>query len=203
MKKRDSFEILTIQTNNAALIWKNVYGIAPDAVAEKLDKAMLKWQSELTKTLKIWIDKGLNMSEGELILARANLGAVVEAWLRFFYCVFYDNYEQNPITKKSGQVLSPEKELRFEDLKNYSTGILWDSQTSDDYIWVDSVQHKRNAIHSFQYREIGTSMDFQMDIIKLYDFVDRLLMKLPPIEDYIESYPPGYVLNVYYTDEED
>ncbi len=46
---------------------------------------MLEWQSELTITLKIWIDKGLTMSTGELILARANLGAVVESWLKFFY----------------------------------------------------------------------------------------------------------------------
>ena len=152
MARRSSFDILTIQTNNTALIWKDVHGIAPDNAAKKLDIAMLDWQSELTKTLKIWIDKGLNMTVGELILARANLGAVVESWLRFFYCVFYDDYINQPMKNKKGQILEPEKDMRFEDLKKFSTGILWDDVNSKDYIWVDSIQKKRNAIHSFTYK---------------------------------------------------
>lgn len=55
MARRSSFDILTIQTNNTALIWKDVHGIAPDNAAKKLDIAMLDWQSELTKRLKIFI----------------------------------------------------------------------------------------------------------------------------------------------------
>lgn len=87
--KRERFDTLCIITNKAALLWKNARGIAPDDVADKMDIAMLNWQSSLTQALKIWIEKGLSMSTGELILARVNLGAVVESWLKFFYCVFY------------------------------------------------------------------------------------------------------------------
>ena len=198
MARRSSFDILTIQTNNTALIWKDVHGIAPDNAAKKLDIAMLDWQSELTKTLKIWIDKGLNMTVGELILARANLGAVVESWLRFFYCVFYDDYINQPMKNKKGQILEPEKDMRFEDLKKFSTGILWDDENSKDYIWVDSIQKKRNAIHSFTYKDIGTPLDFLLDVDYLCEFVDMILNHLPPVEDYIECYPAGYVPNVYF-----
>ena len=198
MARRSSFDILTIQTNNTALIWKDVHGIAPDNAAKKLDIAMLDWQSELTKTLKIWIDKGLDMTVGELILARANLGAVVESWLRFFYCVFYDDYINQPMKNKKGQILEPEKDMRFEDLKKFSTGILWDDVNSKDYIWVDSIQKKRNAIHSFTYKDIGTPLDFLLDVDYLCEFVDMILNHLPPVEDYIECYPAGYVLNVYF-----
>ncbi len=198
MARRSSFEILTIQTNNTALIWKDVHGIAPDNAAKKLDIAMLDWQSELTKTLKIWIDKGLDMTVGELILARANLGAVVESWLRFFYCVFYDDYINQPMKNKKGQILEPEKDMRFEDLKKFSTGILWDDEKSKDYLWVDSIQKKRNAIHSFIYKDIGTPLDFLLDVDYLCEFVDMILNHLPPVEDYIECYPAGYVLNVYF-----
>lgn len=198
MARRSSFDILTIQTNNTALIWKDVHGIAPDNAAKKLDIAMLDWQSELTKTLKIWIDKGLDMTVGELILARANLGAVVESWLRFFYCVFYDDYINQPMKNKKGQILEPEKDMRFEDLKKFSTGILWDDEKSKDYIWVDSIQKKRNAIHSFTYKDIGTPLDFLLDVDYLCEFVDMILNHLPPVEDYIECYPAGYVLNVYF-----
>ena len=198
MARRSSFDILTIQTNNSALIWKDVHGIAPDNAAKKLDIAMLDWQSELTKTLKIWIDKGLDMTVGELILARANLGAVVESWLRFFYCVFYDDYINQPMKNKKGQILEPEKDMRFEDLKRFSTGILWDDEKSKDYLWVDSIQKKRNAIHSFTYKDIGTPLDFLLDVDYLCEFVDMILNHLPPVEDYIECYPAGYVLNVYF-----
>ena len=198
MARRSSFDILTIQTNNVSLLWKNVHGIAPDNAAKKLDIAMLDWQSELTKTLKIWIDKGLDMTVGELILARANLGAVVESWLRFFYCVFYDDYINQPMVNKKGKVLEPEKDMRFEDLKNFSTGVLWDDDKSSDYLWVDSIQHKRNAIHSFTYKELGTPADFLLDVDRLCEFVDMILNHLPPVEEYIECYPAGYVLNVYF-----
>ena len=165
---------------------------------KKLDIAMLDWQSELTKTLKIWIDKGLDMTVGELILARANLGAVVESWLRFFYCVFYDDYINQPMKNKKGQILEPEKDMRFEDLKKFSTGILWDDEKSKDYLWVDSIQKKRNAIHSFTYKDIGSPLDFLLDVDYLCEFVDMILNHLPPVEDYIECYPAGYVLNVYF-----
>ncbi len=198
MARRSSFDILTIQTYNTALIWKDVHGIAPDNAAKKLDIAMLDWQSELTKTLKIWVDKGLDMTVGELILARANLGAVVESWLRFFYCVFYDDYINQPMKNKKGQILEPENDMRFEDLKKFSTGILWDDEKSKDYLWVDSIQKKRNAIHSFTYKDIGTPLDFLLDVDYLCEFVDMILTHLPPVEDYIECYPAGYVLNVYF-----
>jgi hypothetical protein len=55
------------------------------------------------------------MTTGELILARANLGAVVESWLKFFYSVYYEDYCKSPITK-SGKMVEPEK-AQFEDLK--------------------------------------------------------------------------------------
>ncbi|SHO43658.1 hypothetical protein [Anaerocolumna xylanovorans] len=196
MAKRDRYNVLVILTNNAALIWKEARGIAPDSSADKLDDAMLEWQSELTKTLKIWIDKGLAMTAGELILARANLGAVVESWLKFFYCVYYEDYCKSPITNNKGKMIEPEK-ASFDNLKDFSSGKLWDDVNSPVYAWVDSVQHKRNAIHSFRYRDIGTAQEFLDDIDHLYNFVENVLSHFPPLEDYIEAYPADYVMNPY------
>ena len=188
--KYTKFEIMKIKTSNTMLLWKDVYGIAPDAAASKLNKAMLEWHRELTDALEIWINKGVHMTDGELILACANLGAVVESWLKFFYCVYYEDYRQNPITYKR-KMVQPER-AEFDDLKDFSTGKLWDDEDSKDYIWVDSIQHKRNAIHSFKYRNIGTAQDFLNDIDYLYEFVDTIIAHLPPLEDYIETYPIGY-----------
>ena len=63
--------------------------------------------SELTDTLKIWIDKGSTMTEGELILARTNMGALVESWIKFFYCVYYEDYMKIPLTQnKKGKTIT-------------------------------------------------------------------------------------------------
>lgn len=188
------YEILKIQTMNTSLIWKDIHGIATEATAQKLDIAMLDWMSSLTDSLQIWIGKGLFMTDGELILARTNLGALVESWLKLFYCVYYEDYLRNPKTGKKGKMIEPE-ELSFETLKNFSVGILWDDQQNKEYIWVDKVQHYRNAIHSFKWREIGTAVEFIDDVSVFCDFVDNILNHFPPIEDYIETYPVGYIPN--------
>ena len=184
------YELLKIKTNNTVLVWKESYGIASNEAYFKIDKAMLNWHIELTNTLEIWLNKGLDMTDGELILAYANLGAVVESWLKFFYSVYYDDYCKNPIIIKN-KMVEPEG-MKFEMLKNFSVEKLWNNKESEGYIWVDSIQHKRNAIHSFKFREIGTPATFVDDIEHLYDFVDDVLLHLPPIEDCIESYPMGY-----------
>ena len=157
--RRSDYEILQIQTNNMALVWKESRGIAPDSVADKLDDAMLKWMSELTDTLKIWIDKGSTMSDAITV-------------------------EPN--------------NMKFEDLKNFSKGILWDDDKDPLYVWVDKIQHYRNAVHAFNYRDIGNALGFMSDMEEFYKYVNHILDHLPPIEDYLPSYPAGYVMNVYF-----
>ena len=133
------------------------------------------------------------MTEGELILARTNLGALVESWLKLFYCVFYEDYLRNPLKYKN-KVVEPET-MSFENLKTFSVGILWEDQNEQEYLWVDKVQHQRNAIHSFKWREIGTTVEFLDDISVLCDFVENILNHFPAIEDYIEIFPAEYIMN--------
>lgn len=188
------YEVLKIQATNTALIWKDIHGIATAETAQKLDIAMLDWMSSLTDALQIWIDKGCSMTEGELILARTNLGALVESWLKLFYCVFYDDYLRNPKKDNKGVIIEPEV-MSFETLKTFSVGILWEDQQDKEYKWVDKVQYQRNAIHSFKWRELGTAAEFLADISIFCDFVDNILNHFPPIEDYIKTYPAGYIPN--------
>lgn len=195
--RRSNYEILKKETQNLALVWKRVHGIAPKEVADKMDKAMLEWMVELTNCLALWIDKGKTMSVGELILARVNLGALVEAWLRFFYYVFCVDYWKKPKTKKSGSAIKIEK-LEFEDLKTFSIGILWDDVKNKEYLWVDKIQSMRNSIHILQYRDIGNAEDFLKDIEEYYNFVHHILECLPSVEEELDSYPEGYESNVYF-----
>ncbi len=47
--KRSKFDVLKIKTNNAALIWKDVHGIAPDAAAIKYTHKSTKWGTKVPK----------------------------------------------------------------------------------------------------------------------------------------------------------
>ena len=71
--------------------YKEFHGAAPGNVSKMLVSAILEEQKELIDTLEIWIDKGLSMTNGELIMANVNLGAVVEFWLRLFFCLHYND----------------------------------------------------------------------------------------------------------------
>lgn len=167
--------------------WRRSRGIAPDVVADKMDRAMFGWINDLTEALSIWIDKGQNMSDGELILAWVNLGSLVECWFRFFYCAYYEDYSNNPKMKRNVALEPDDKDMSFEDLKQYSNGILWGNPRDTLYRWVDKVQKYRNAIHAFHFRNIGTSSEFILDIGCYLSFIEEITSSLPPIEDYMRE----------------
>lgn len=181
----EDFKTIVDATNRTIRTWKRARGAAPEEVSDKLETAMLDWISSLTTTLDIWLSKGPDMTEGELILARANMGSLVESWLKFFFCVYLDDYRQDPI-KKWGRELDPDNEqLGFEELKQHSRGILWNKGDETDR-WVGKAQRYRNAIHSFHYRKIGTPEEFIADISSFRDFIEAICLRLPPLEDYLE-----------------
>lgn len=176
-------------TDEKLTIWADVYGYAPMAAAIKLDRAMLTWMKSLTHTLRMWehlAELGeLNMTEGEQILAYANLGALVESWLKFFLSVYYLDYKSNPY-KKKGKIVEPEN-LELEELKQFCRGILWTESSKDPmFKWVEKIQQRRNAIHSYKYRELGTTDDF-LDDIKQYQVFLKLIINHLPDDPYWED----------------
>ena len=50
---------------------------------------------------------------------------------------------------------------------------------------MESGQKKRNAVHSFLYREIVTNKELLDDVNTLADFVQSIVDRLPPLEEYI------------------
>lgn len=180
----NEYDRLKAKTNKTVLLWGNSRGIAPDSVADKMDEAMLKWLSELTDALQIWIDKGFGLTDGELILARANMGAIVESWLKFFYCVYYEEYQLDPVKYGRNRMIQP-NECTFNQLEEYSKGKLWEEDDELSH-WINKIRNYRNAIHSFNYREIGTAEDFVNDISKLNSFIDKVEKQLPPLEDFLD-----------------
>ena len=191
------YDRMKVLTQNFIVLWKHTNGIAPISVERKFAQAMLEWMGSLTDTLDLWLKNVDTMSKGELILARVNLGALVECWLKLFYCAYYEDYLDNPLKKnkkKKEEIIEPEK-LRFEQLKIYGVGKLYEKD-SVRYNWINTVQDKRNAVHIFQYKDIGTPELFVDDVVEYCKFVNDMYFSFPSIEDCIDNcdgtYPYGY-----------
>jgi hypothetical protein len=138
-------------------------GWAQGDAAALLDRSMLRWQASLATSLHRWVNAN---SEGDLILAWANLGALVEGQLKLFLCVYYADYQSDVdgICRR-GQRIDPDGS-GLEDLRRFFVTRIWDAGTN----WtpyVELVQKRRNAVHAFKHREIGTFQEWT-DALRLH-----------------------------------
>lgn len=138
--------------------WGNAKGWAPIEVAELLSKQRLDWQASLSRSLSRWTtEKIADDDYGGLILAWVNVGSLVEGTLKLFLSVWYKEYMVDiEAIKKSGNLASPDG-LTLDPLRQFfiKKAILddeWDS-------WIQYVQQKRNSIHAFKDRDLGTYND--------------------------------------------
>jgi hypothetical protein len=77
-----------------AQFWKAAHGWAPIEAAGLLSKARLDWQVSLSSSLRLWLRDPPNaLSDGDLILAWANLGALIEGTLKLFLSVYYNDFQ--------------------------------------------------------------------------------------------------------------
>ena len=62
---------------------------------QKSYKIILNWQVELTNSLQHWVSLGNGISIGDLILARINIGMLIETWLKIFFTVYSEDYRND------------------------------------------------------------------------------------------------------------
>jgi hypothetical protein len=147
-------------------VWSSPHGWAPIAAADLLSKSRLDWQVSLTKCLAGWTTATTaEESDGRLILAWANLGALVEGTLKWFLSIFYEDYRTDvEAIRRRGSLQDPDV-LTLEPLRNFFRLRVWtDHERIDWDDWIQHVQQRRNAIHSYASRPIGDWNEFQMDV---------------------------------------
>ncbi len=164
--------------------WKDFSNtIAPDVYAE-LSKTSFEMIKTMTSKLIYWTDKDLDI--GDKILFYTCLGSIVEAWIRFFYCVC-----QNEYYKKSGDSRTIAESLNnttFKEIINDSIGIIFESENDYLYKWTHEIRKLRNSIHIFKISSFDNH-NYETGIENLNTFIDRIWNELPPIEDVvIEKY---------------
>ncbi|KRP49839.1 hypothetical protein [Pseudomonas poae] len=162
--------------------WKDAHGWAPIDAAELLSKSMLEWQSSLAEQLSGWCGP---LSDGQLILAWTNLGALVEGQMKLLLSVYYQEYLVDTLAIKNGRTgntVDPDG-VTLEPLIVFFKKRIW-SQQEDWEPWVRTVQRRRNAIHAFKENSIGSAEELHAALRTLLEFVRFINGRLP--------YPDGY-----------
>lgn len=165
------------------LNWSDVDGWAPGEVTSVLGKCRLDRQVGLSRMLRLWLSPGdENESEARLILAWANLGALVEGSLKFFLVVFLHDYVRHAddtfLPKKPGSMDQPEA-LMLQSLRCFFAERVWTTESMWLDGWIKAVQYRRNAIHAFRDRAVGTHEEFVAALTGYCELLRELDMRLP------------------------
>lgn len=153
-----------------ASFWSSSQSWAPLESAQLLSKSRLDWQASLSRVLKLFLDTEIRKESGALILAWSALGSLTEGTMKLYLSVWYTNYKDESlrndiknIKNKKGELIDPDS-LDLEQLKAFfskrifteETRKIWRKEGETDWIdWIQFIKDKRNAIHSFQNREIA------------------------------------------------
>lgn len=171
------------KTKSIIQVWKKFCGsIAPDVYTE-LSKTSFEMIEVMTEKLSLWKDKSLDT--GDKVLLYSCLGCIVEAWFRFFYCVYYNEYKKAPFRDRYNQIKS-RKNLRSEEMIDYSIDKLFTDKNDDLYLWSNKIRKLRNSIHIFNVPAFD-DCDYEKDIRFLNDFIEMVWNQLPPIEDCVDE----------------
>lgn len=112
-----------------------------------------------------------------MILAWVNLGSLVEGTLKWFLSVYYDDYRKDvDAIRKKNKLVDPDTFI-LEHLRAFFVKKVWDN---DDFgPWIQKIQMRRNAIHAYKDREIGTFTEFEADVRSYLAFLRALEFRVP------------------------
>jgi hypothetical protein len=170
MKLRDAIKDIIRVNEHIRDFWGDG-GWAPNGAAELLSKSRLDWQVSLSKNLLRWFPlPDEDEHDGSLILAWTNLGALVEGTMMWFLCIFHEDYSSYPFMKK-GKAVEPD-ELRFIELCRFFQNTVWLKREKKQWEpFVNLVRERRNAIHAYKNRSIGSFKEFTKAVIKYRSFL--------------------------------
>jgi hypothetical protein len=140
--------------------WSSSAGWAPIEAAELLSTVRLDRQVELSRTLRLWTEpRPPEEADARLILAWTNLGSLVEGTMQLVLAVYLTDFRANPVMRGE-DARSDASHVMLDGLRKYFVANVWDEKDTWD-AWVLHVQQRRNAIHSFRHRDLGTHEEFE------------------------------------------
>jgi len=178
---------IVLLTEGLRRFWSDPHGWAPLAAAQLLSRSRLDWQVSLSRCLSLWTEEPATAdASGQLILGWANLGSLVEGSMKLFLSAWYETYrrDEDYAIVRRGQTQDPDG-LMLEAMRQYYRKRIWD-ETWDE--WVQHIQARRNAIHAFRDRDLGTREELLHDIRMYLSFLRYVNARLPyPGDEYMPS----------------
>lgn len=161
--------------------WSSAEGWAPIEAAKLLNKSRLDRQVSLSRCLKLWaITSSPEVQDGHLILAWANLGSLIEGSMKLFLSVWYKTYKSDiDAIKPKGKLQDPDG-LQLEPLRQFFKKRIWDEKLDG---FIQNIQQRRNAIHAFKDRNIGTKKEFFDNVRKYLIILRYINYRLPYPDD--------------------
>lgn len=163
--------------------WASAHGWAPEDAANLLSKSRLDWQVSLSESLRFWIDRD-TMTDGELILAWANLGALLEGSLKLFFSIYYSDFQMDTEALKKANAYDHKKKthkepdgLTLEVLRRYAIHKNLFEETQREMFQL--VQNRRNAIHAYKDRELGSVNEFRDSVRGYMEFLTDVDRSVP------------------------
>jgi|GEM_PF-332981 hypothetical protein len=164
--------------------WSRSDGWAPQKTAELLGAVRLDWQTSLSNCLHQWVTpENPPISDGQLILAWANLGSLIEGSIKLLLSVYATDYLNDPKGAKSAGIhvrnelpKSPAI-LTLEHLKIYCRKNKLLGEDGDAL--VELVQARRNAIHAFKHSDIGNLDEYLMAVRHYLELLRGINNRLP------------------------
>ena len=100
--------------------------------------------------------------------------------MKLFLSVWYKDYKNDIDAIKGKNKLQAPDGLMLEPLRKFFVKKIWDDEWDD---WVKSIQQRRNAIHAYKTREIGTNEGFMEEVRKYLEFLRYINFRLPYPDD--------------------
>ena len=195
--KEEVIERILTLTQGLTAFWSHADGWAPGVASELLSKSRLDWQASLARQLRLFLNPDLADESGALILAWAALGSLVEGVMKLFLAVRLDDYHAEEFLadtkapKRKGVLVEPDS-LVLEELRVFFSSCIWPDWVRErwkaegefDWIeWIRKIQQRRNAVHAFKDREIGTFEEFHQELKHYLAFMRKLTNTFPYPDD--------------------
>lgn len=176
--------------------WSKAKGWAPDSAAEMLANVRLDRLTALAWSLRRWTSIPQPLDDGDLILAWANLGALVEGALKLLLCVYLEDFKADGKNGQGTGAFHIKKQMMLDPdglrldvvIAYYEKRALLSKQHLE---LARLVQGYRNAIHALKDVEIGTRDELIASIRAYRDLLRDVSGRLPYPDDVFEPVEHG------------
>jgi hypothetical protein len=143
-RNADPYESIIAICKRWSEFWPNSGGWGTEEISEMFEQRSMDRLVSMAQSLRHWGDRlEVNATEGELILAWVNLGALVEGALKLFFCVYYNDWNNDP----DAPAYKNEKRMQIDTFFDKLIQFHLEKSEGADRNFLENIRDQRNLIH--------------------------------------------------------